>query len=82
MEVLGLEPVRGAGRLIGLAIVRLELDGVELTLQGVQVVRIPAGLSVQAPRFRHPRDGRWLPCLVLPDELREAIGAQVLEHLS
>lgn len=78
IEVMGVEPVRGTGRLLGLAIVRLEFDGVELTLQGVQVTRAASGLSVQAPQFRHPRDGRWLSAVLLPDELRDAIGREVL----
>lgn len=77
--VLGVEPVRGAGRLIGLANVAVELSGVELTLQGVQLVRRSDGsVSVQAPQFRHPRDGRWLPAVLLPSELRDAIAAEAL----
>ena len=77
-EVLQVEPVHGSGRLVGLAVVRVELAGVELTLQGVQVRHGPAGLVVDAPQFRHPRDGRWLPAVVLPPELRDAIGREVL----
>lgn len=78
-EVLGVEPVRGAGRLVGLAVVLLDVGGVEVTLQGVQVLRdVLGGLTVQAPRFRHPRDGRHHPAVLLPIELRDAIGAEVL----
>jgi len=80
-EVLGVEPVRGAGRLVGLAIVRVELEGVELVLQGVQVLRTPAGLTVQAPTFRHPKHGCSVPSVILPPELRDAIGAEVLASM-
>lgn len=82
IEVLGVEPSRGTGRLIGLAIVRIEVAGVEMTLQGVRVELSAAGLTVHSPTFRHPRDGRSLPALLLPPELTAAIGAQVLEHLA
>jgi len=82
IEVLGVEPSRGTGRLIGLAIVRIEVAGVELTLQGVRIERSAAGLTVHSPAFRHPRAGRYVSAVLLPAELREAIGAQVLEHLT
>ncbi|UFN48911.1 hypothetical protein LPC08_23425 [Roseomonas sp. OT10] len=79
-EVKGLEAVRGAGRLAGLAVVDVEIAGGLLTLQGVQVVRETDGsLTCKAPVFRHPRDGRWLPAVVLPPELRDAIGQEVVE---
>lgn len=78
-EVLGVEAVHGVGRLLGLACVALDVAGVEWTLQGVQVVRgADGGLAVRAPVFRHPRDGRSLPAVVLPDGLRDAITAEVL----
>lgn len=77
--VLGVEPVRGTGRLVGLAVVDVDLAGVVLTLQGVQLVRDPAGrLTCRAPVWRHPVSGRWVPAVVLPPELSEAIAAEVL----
>lgn len=58
--VLGVEAVRGVARLIGLANVRMEVAGIEFTLQGVQVLRMPDGkLNIRAPMFRHPRDGKF-----------------------
>jgi hypothetical protein len=76
--VIGFEWVRGKGRLAGLADVRIEIEGVGLLLQGVRVLREPdGGLACQEPRFRHP-DGGWVPVLVLPPELSEAIAAAVL----
>ena len=76
--VVGFEWVRGKGRLAGLADVRIEIEGVGLLLQGVRVLRGPdGGLACQEPRFRHP-DGGWVPAVVLPPELSEAIAAAVL----
>lgn len=80
-EVLGVERV-DRGRLVALANVLVDVAGVELTLQGVQVVREADGVVVRAPAFRHPRDGRWLPAVLLPPELRDAIGAEVLSGMS
>ena len=78
--VLGFEQVQGAGRLVGLAIVEVDLAGVVLTLQGAQVVREADGsLTCKAPTFRHPRTGGWLPAVVLPPELRDAIGREVVK---
>ena len=77
--VQGVEPVRAAGRLIALAIVALDVAGVELVLQGVQVVRgVDGVLTVRPPVWRHPASGRWLPAMVLPPELQAAIGVEVL----
>jgi hypothetical protein len=76
--VIGFEWVRGKGRLAGLADIRIEIEGVGLLLQGVRVLREPdGGLACQEPRFRHPGGG-WVPVLVLPPELSEAIAAAVL----
>ncbi len=76
--VVGFERVRGKGRLAGLADVRIEIEGVGLLLRGVRVLReIDGGLACQEPRFRHP-GGRWLPVVVLPPELSDAIAAAVL----
>jgi stage V sporulation protein G len=77
--VEGVEPARDRGRLVGLAIVAVEVGGAWLQLQGVQVIRDAAGaLTCRAPVFRHPRDGRWLPAVLLPPELTDAIAAEVL----
>ena len=73
------EPVRGCGRLVALAIVAMEVCGVELVLQGVQVVRDKnGGLEIRAPVFRHPASGVWMPAVILPDELRNALCRELL----
>jgi hypothetical protein len=75
--VIDVERVAGAGRLIALAAIELELDGVALVVQGVRVVRQDRRIATEAPRFRDPRTGRWLPALILPDELGRAIACEV-----
>lgn len=81
VTVLGVEQVRGKGALIGLAMVELDIAGVVITLQGVQVVQLPNGsLSCRPPQFRRA-NGAWTPAAVLPPDLAEALGAEVLAHL-
>ena len=80
-RVLGIERVVGASRLLALALVELEISGVVLRLQGVQVRRLSDGIGVEAPQFRHARTGKWLPALVLPAELSRALADEVLAEL-
>ena len=75
--VTDLERIEGAGRLAALAAIEIELDGIALTVQGVRVVRQKNRMTTEAPRYRDPRTGRWLPALILPDELGAAIAREV-----
>jgi stage V sporulation protein G len=79
--VTDVEPVRGAGRLVALAKVELELDGVVLVMQGVRVMRQRDRITTQAPRFRDPRTGDWIPALIVPDELGQAIARELHQIL-
>ena len=79
--VTDIERVRGAGRLVALAKVELELDGVMLVLQGVRVVRQGDRVTTQAPRFRDPRTGDWIPALIVPAELGRAIARELHQIL-
>ena len=79
--VTQLERISGAGRLEALATVEIDFEGVVILLQGVQVVRQRGRISAQAPRFRDPRSGRWLPAVVLPDELGRAIAEKLRQML-
>ena len=75
--VTGIERVK-AGALIGLANVDLEIAGIRLTLQGIQILQArTGGLYVNAPKFRDTA-GTWRSAAVLPDTLRDALGAEVL----
>lgn len=77
-EVLAIERVN-RGRLIALSAVEIEIAGITLTLQGVQIVRRADNTVVcNPPVFRHARSGEWLPAVVLPPELARAIAAEVL----
>ena len=81
MTVVGVEQTRGRGSLVGLAIVELDVCGVVLTLQGVQVLRLPDGsLTCRSPQFRRS-NGAWTSAVVLPPDLTAALGAEVLAHL-
>ena len=76
--VCGVERVNGRGTLVGLAVVEVDVTGVVLTFQGVQVVRTPAGLECRSPVWRHPGRGQWLPGVMLPPELATAMAAEVV----
>jgi hypothetical protein len=75
--VTDVERVEGAGRLAALAAIEIELDGIALTVQGVRVLRQNNRITTEAPRYRDPRTGRWLPALILPEELGAAIAREV-----
>ena len=81
-EVLGVERLTGAGRVVALANVLVEVAGVSFELQGLRVVKEARGIGVETPQFRHPRDGRYLPTVILPPELFDPIGREVLEALA
>ncbi len=75
-----IEAVHGRGALMALATVDVSVCGVDITLQGVQVVQAPSGaLECRAPVFKDPSRGTWLPGVLLPPELAKAMGVDVLE---
>jgi hypothetical protein len=75
--VTGIERIEGHGRLLALAALEIEFDGVRLGLHGVQVIRQGKRIATQAPRFRNPKTGVWAPAVILPDELGAAIAQEV-----
>ena len=80
--VAGVEPVRDRGTLIALAVVVIEVAEVPFTLQGVQVHRrAGGGVEVRSPVWRHPRTGAWLPGVLLPPELADALAREVVACL-
>ena len=77
-SVTGVERVHGRGKLVVLALVELELAGVLVTLQGLQVCRLIGNrITVTLPTFKNPRVGVMQTAIVLPIELSDAIGASV-----
>jgi stage V sporulation protein G len=77
--VTDLERLNCAGRLVALATVEIDLEGVVVVVQGVRVIRDRNRITTQAPRFRNPRTGVWTPAVILPHELGRAI-ADALQH--
>ena len=75
--VTDVERIEGAGRLAALVAIEIELDGIALTVRGVRVLRQKNRITTEAPRYRDPRTGQWLPALILPDELGLAIAREV-----
>lgn len=70
-----------AGRLFALATVLITVNDVEMTIQGVRVVRQPTGLlAVEAPQFRGP-GGEWTPAVTLPVQLKQAIADEILDQV-
>lgn len=81
VEVLGVETVNKGG-LLALAVVEIAFDGVPVRIQGVQVRRRADGqITVDSPCFR-AGDGRWLPAVVLPPELGQAVAEMVVGTLT
>lgn len=67
-----------AGRLVALATVLIDVEGVEFRIQGVRIMSTSTGLlTVEAPRFRSP-GGEWVPAVTLPDDLKSAIANEIL----
>jgi hypothetical protein len=79
--VTALERISGAGRLVALATVEIDLEGVVVLVQGVQVIRHRGRIATQAPRFRNPKTGAWIPAVILPDELGVAIAEELHQML-
>jgi hypothetical protein len=50
---------------------------VVVLVQGIQVIRHRGHIATQAPRFRDPRTGAWVPAVVLPKELGVAIAEEL-----
>ena len=79
-QVLRVERV-DAGRLYALATVVVSVNEMEMAIQGVRVMRQPTGmLAVEAPRFRRP-GGEWVPAVMLPPELKQAIADEILDQV-
>lgn len=81
-RVINLHPVQNS-RLIALASVELELEGVTFALHGIQVVRARKqgreATGVELPCYR-AHDGQWHPAISLPKELHAPIADIVLQE--
>ena len=82
VTTLRIDPTPACGRLLAQAMVEIEVAGCSILLQGVRVIARPDGSkAVEAPTYRG-RDGRWLPAVVLPVEIAEAVSDMVFETLA
>lgn len=70
-----------AKSLFALVDLELDIDGLVVSILGVQARRSAAGgTEVGMPRFRQA-DGSWTDAVVLPDELWRSVVTAVLQHL-
>jgi hypothetical protein len=76
-EVIELERVQGCGRLLAMAHVRCAIADVEIELRGCRVVSVNGRAVARGPAYRDPKSGQWADCLVLPQELSAALGAEI-----
>jgi hypothetical protein len=77
VTVLGLNLVHG-GRLLALAAVEIDIEGIVIGLDGVRVVQLgPHRLGVEPPAWRAGAQSR--PAVILPPELTSAIAGAVLD---
>ena len=65
---------KSTGRLLALADVELDFDGVLVTVNSIRVERETNGVSVRMPV---DRDGR--PLIIVPDEVKDGISDIVLD---
>ena len=80
ITVFSVTPTRTA-RLVALASVAIEIDGVRIEVHGIRAMRVPTGATrVELPTFRYAA-GQSRAAIVLPDEVRGPIGDAVIEAL-
>jgi len=80
ITVLSVTPAR-AGKLLALASVEVVINGVQLTINGIQALRVePIGTKIELPKFR-AATGEWQTAISLPDDLRGPIGDIVRDAL-
>jgi hypothetical protein len=79
IEVLEIERVAGCGKLVAVANVLVAIHDIEVILQGCQIrVTEDGRYCAQAPRWRHPRNGVWYPCIVADKSLTAALGNELV----
>ena len=80
VRLLRVQPVIGRGTLKWLFDVQIDIQGVEIDVRGFQGRERRGAISIRAPQFRGG-DGRWLPALILPDNVMSAIGDAFVEEI-
>ena len=78
VTVLKVEPVAGSRRLLALAEIEIDIDGIVIGLHSVRVVNLgPRELGIEAPAWRTGTAPQ--PAISLPPELQAAIADAVLD---
>jgi len=79
-RVTAMEHLPDSGSLLAVADVEAVIGGVPILIQGLQVHRRQSDgrLTCSLPQKKHPRTGKWLSAVVLPPELSQAIGDEVV----
>ena len=80
VRLLRVQKVTGRGTLKCLFDVQIDIQGVEIEVRGFQGRELRGAISIRAPQFR-AGDGRWLPALILPDNVMSAIGDAFIEEI-
>ena len=74
VKIIGHEAVRGRGTLVALAIVDVDIAGVVIRLQGVEIHQSRLGkLTIAAPQFRAANGKRHAAVLMPPDVMWTAL---------
>lgn len=77
VAVISITPVTGGGRCIAIATALILVEGVEMTLSGIRLMRQRSGnVTVEFPMTRDAT-GRDVPVIQLPGELIHAIDRAV-----
>lgn len=73
VTLTGIQKVHGREPLVALAVAELDIGGVILLLQGIQIRRNHAGrMDVLAPQFKS-NTGEWFPAVTLPAVILSAL---------
>src|SRR5271155_1837702 len=80
ITVLSVTPAR-AKKLFAFASVELDIDGVQIRVHGIRVMRVePEGTAIELPKFRDA-GGVWRTAITLPEEVHSPIARAVLDAL-
>jgi stage V sporulation protein G len=82
VKIIGHEAVKGRGTLIALAIVEVDIAGVLIRIQGVEIHQSKLGkLTIAAPQFRAANGKRHAAVILPPEIMRTAIELFVQQHM-
>ena len=80
INVAGVDFCDGCGSLKAVAVVEMSVGGL-FSISRCKASKFAsktAVIGVQAPQWRDPKSGQWLPCLLMPPESKTAMSIEVL----